>query len=582
MPAKTLTLAAANSDDSVTEAAAEAKTQLLRFAAYDPLTGHLKNASDFEAYDLFPQGLKPSAASFRLMVLGSSTTQFPLGKWPQYLTMMLGKRLGPTLTFNGATSGYFSSIELLKVLRDAPGIRPDLIVSMSGIADIGFLHARPTTPLLHRNSGTIANFLVGKAKAFSRVSYGVPQKIEPHELWLRNTRLTRVIAEELGIPYIVFLEPTLARGGLNPCAKEEQLMNSDKMNRHLPNTGRSYKEEANFFYDRVQEALAARPEYYDHIVDISNVFEGHSIVYRDFRHANERGNKLIARRMFDELVARADRYNLTRKAKTAAPAAEAGAAEPAGYQVELCPEKDSSWIISFSGRRAETDQRKISAWGPFEFVKTLYGKNLHQFYVRDRDNLWYQYGIDGLAENIDAAAKAMHAEVQKAPHKRVVTIGNSMGGYAAILYGILAGVDKVIAFAPQSFISHDMRQQHGDKRWQSDLGRIPHEDMPYPDLLPLIEAHPEVKIAVYYCEGDELDKLHAERLRQLPNVSIHTLESDDHNVGRALKKLGLLAQIVDREIEDLPIPPVLTQDTSIYSAAADKVVFSSTIDEEEC
>lgn len=584
MPVKTLKLAKTSQPESEIpeeEDAPEINPQLLRFGAYDPLTGHLKNANDFEAYDLYPQGLKPKNASFRMMVLGSSTTQFPQGKWPQYLTLLMAKRLGPTLTFNGATSGYFSSIELLKVLRDAPGIAPNLIISMSGIADIGFLHARPTTPLLHRNSATIANFLVGKAKAFSRVSYGVPQKIEPHELWLRNTRLTRVIAEELGIPYIVFLEPTLARGGLNPCPNEERFMNSDKMNRHLPNTGRSYKEEANFFYDRVQEALAERPDYYDHIVDISNVFEGHSLVYRDFRHPNERGNKLIARRMFDELVARADRYNLQRTTKSAARSA-ATEGEPAGYQVETCDAPDSSWIISFSGRRAETDQRKISAWGPFEFVKTLYGKNLHQFYVRDRDNLWYQYGVEGLSEGIDDAAKAIRAEAEKAPHKRIVTIGNSMGGYGAILYGILMGADKVIAFAPQSFIAHDMRAKNGDTRWQSDLSRIPDDDMPYPDLLPLIEANPQVKIAVYYCEGDALDKLHAERLRGLPNVSIHTLESDDHNVGRALKKLGLLAQIVDREIEDLPIPPVLTQETSIYSSSADKVVFSSTIDEDEC
>lgn len=574
----------AETEQTPASAAGRPSTQLLRFAAYDPLIGHLKNASDYEAYDLYPPGLHQRDARFRLMVLGSSTTQFPKGMWPQFLTILLNSRVKSTLTYNGATSGYFSSIELLKVLRDTPGIDPNLIVSMSGIADIGMLHARPTTPLFHRNASSIANLLVGKVKAFSRTTYGVPEKIEAHELWLRNTRLIRVVAEELGVPYICFLEPTLARGGLNPCEKEKLIINSEKMNRQMPNTGRSYREEANYFYDNVQKALAERPDYYDHIVDISNVFEGHSVVYRDFRHANERGNKLIARRMFEELQARSERYPLKPRAGSVRQAKKANtnAPAPAGYQVETSEAADSNWIVTFSGRRAETEQRRISEWGPFEFVKTLHGKSLHQFFVRDRDNRWYQYGVDGLAPTIDTAAQAIRTEIDKAPHKRVVTMGNSMGGYAAILYGILMKADKVIAFAPQSFISAEMRNTHDDRRWQQDLGSIPEADMPYPDLLPVIEANPSVNISIYYCEGDALDKLHAERLRHLPNVSIHTLESDDHNVGRALKKLGLLAQIVDREIEGLPIPPVLTQETSIYSSATDKVVFSTSIDEDEC
>ncbi|MDQ0504612.1 SGNH/GDSL hydrolase family protein [Xanthobacter agilis] len=573
--------------ETETGAGEDKATQLLRFAAFDPLVGHLKDASDFESYDLYPRDLPPRNAAFKVMVLGSSTTQFPRGQWPQFLSELLSKRVGRTLIYNGATSGYHSSIELLKILRDAPGIRPHLILSFSGIADIGFLHARPTTPFLHRNTSSIANFLVGRTKAFRRASFGVPEKIQPHDFWLRNTRLARVVSAELGIPYLCFLEPTLARGHLVPNPAESRLLESPQMTRLLPNTGRPYIEEANLFYDAVQKELREKPELYAHVIDISNVFEGYDSVYRDFRHASQRGNKLIARRILDEIMARAVQLRLRlRKVKPrpATPPATAPVVEEQnlGYRVDLSNAPASSWIVCFSGRRTEADRAAAAHWSPFEFVKSFYDKDLHQLYLRDQDNRWYQDGIVGLGDTIDTAAAGIAQKIQATPARQVVTIGNSMGGYAAILFGILTKADRVIAFAPQTFIDHQMRAAHGDDRWQSDLGAIPQDAMRYPDLLPLIEANPQVKISLYYCAGDKLDRIHAERLRRLPNVSIHTLASDDHNVARALKSLGLLAQVIDREIEGLPIPADLTEQTSIYSASADSVVFSSHIDESEC
>lgn len=564
--------------------APENSPQLLRFGAFDPLVGHLKDQSDFESYDLFPKDLPPREAEFKIMVLGSSTTQFPKGQWPQFLAQVLTSRVGRTLIYNGATSGYHSSLELLKILRDAPGIRPNLIISFSGIADIGFLHARPTTPFMHRNTSSIANFLVGRSKAFNRAAFGVPEKIGPHEFWLRNTRLAQLVAAEYGVPYLCFLEPTLARGHLAPTPQESRLIDSPQMHRMLPNTGRPYKEEANLFYDAVQSLIREAPEQYRHIIDLSEVFEGESGVYRDFRHANQRGNKLIARRMSQEIFARAKemgiRVHKPVKKPVAAPQPEPEAV--LGFRVEPSKAPDSSWIVCFSGRRTEADRAAAANWSPFEFVKSFYDKDLHQFYLRDQENRWYQDGVAGLGQSIADTATALGAKLKETPSKQVVTLGNSMGGYAAILFGILTKADRVIAFAPQTFIDPQMRKAHGDDRWEAELGAIPREAMPYPDLLPLAEANPAVKISIYYCTGDRLDTLHAERLRHLPNVTIHTLASDDHNVARALKQLGLLAQVIDREIEGLPIPANLTEETSIYSASANSVVFSNTIDEAEC
>jgi esterase/lipase len=37
-------------------------------------------------------------------------------------------------------------------------------------------------------------------------------------------------------------------------------------------------------------------------------------------------------------------------------------------------------------------------------------------------------------------------------YDNICFIGNSMGGYAAILFGTLLNIDNIISFAPQTFI----------------------------------------------------------------------------------------------------------------------------------
>ena len=39
----------------------------------------------------------------------------------------------------------------------------------------------------------------------------------------------------------------------------------------------------------------------------------------------------------------------------------------------------------------------------------------------------------------------------------IITIGGSMGGYAALLFGSLLPVNGIIAFGPQTFIDKDNR-----------------------------------------------------------------------------------------------------------------------------
>lgn len=107
---------------------------------------------------------------------------------------------------------------------------------------------------------------------------------------------------------------------------------------------------------------------------------------------------------------------------------------------------------------------------PFEFsttfkkekVKFLCLKDLQQCYYLD--NLYDEKGevvSSGITENINFLKNI----IKESKCEKVVTIGCSMGGTAACMYGVLLNVNNVLAFNPQTFIqSTQYTKRHGQVR----------------------------------------------------------------------------------------------------------------------
>ena len=105
-------------------------------------------------------------------------------------------------------------------------------------------------------------------------------------------------------------------------------------------------------------------------------------------------------------------------------------------------------IVSFSGQGLG-----FGTLPRFEFVNFLnkhYPDTNKHFYL-DKHSGWYHQGIDGISSNVDETLAYLRKEI--APYKRVVFLGSSAGGYAAILFGSLLHVDIVIAFKPQTYLT---------------------------------------------------------------------------------------------------------------------------------
>lgn len=90
-------------------------------------------------------------------------------------------------------------------------------------------------------------------------------------------------------------------------------------------------------------------------------------------------------------------------------------------------------------------------------------------YVRDVYKQWYVNGISSKYSSITDTANLL---IELTRNKRVYTIGNSAGGYAAIIFGSLLKADKIFSFSGQFyFTEEDINKQYLLKANKSDKTR---------------------------------------------------------------------------------------------------------------
>ena len=106
-------------------------------------------------------------------------------------------------------------------------------------------------------------------------------------------------------------------------------------------------------------------------------------------------------------------------------------------------------IISFAGHGLQS----MGVIPQFEFLKTLtmWYPNYNIKFLTDPQKRWYHKGIPGLSTNIPETVS--YLETLVSGYKKVVFMGTSAGGYAALLFGSLLNVSTVIAFKPQTLLT---------------------------------------------------------------------------------------------------------------------------------
>lgn len=188
------------------------------------------------------------------------------------------------------------------------------------------------------------------------------------------------------------------------------------------------------------------------------------------------------------------------------------------------------------------------AMPPFEFYNSSKILDENKIFIRDFAQCWYQDGLPGIGRDIDATAKYIDGQISEIRPEKTFFVGNSMGGYAAILFAGLLGKGEAIAFAPQTFISPALRLKHLDYRWPRQIFRTYRRSFRKRkiwDLRPLLLGPGGArKIAVYVSRGHRLDHVHAAHVKDIAGVRVHEFESGGHGVVKVLRDAGKLPAIM--------------------------------------
>lgn len=114
--------------------------------------------------------------------------------------------------------------------------------------------------------------------------------------------------------------------------------------------------------------------------------------------------------------------------------------------------KNKNLIICFGGMALQ-----FGGVLPFEFLNYLSSIYQHTcdliFYI-DRHQCCYHKGIKDITTNIDDTVIYLNNIIKNGNYKKIIFMGVSAGGYAAILFGSLCNVSHVISFIPHTIIKN--------------------------------------------------------------------------------------------------------------------------------
>jgi hypothetical protein len=180
-------------------------------------------------------------------------------------------------------------------------------------------------------------------------------------------------------------------------------------------------------------------------------------------------------------------------------------------------------------------------YGRSKKLENLAGRPINRILLRDFENAWYHRGVRGLGDSIDAVCDRLHDLIAKICPSQIVTVGQSMGAYAAILFGQLLEVDRILAFGPLSCLDAQKCLEMDDRRWlpvmQTLQANPPAQS--YFDLTATrspTRNHP--KLEIFYGQKPDpetpgtinLDHFHAQRLAALPNCTLYPYPDSGHAI----------------------------------------------------
>lgn len=228
---------------------------------------------------------------FRIVTLGGSTsdpTMANIKSWSEILFDKMNHLNVGIEVWAGGLGGYVVTQEFNKFVRDVILLKPNLVLSYSGINDaVNVFYYEPEHPFVLKYQAELLRTNIENGQVINTIDYNIPiheytcgleDKRNSAEHWIDCERMMKAICNELGIAFFAFLQPYGARvDGIRDFS------------------GFRWKQIEEFY--RIAKQKIDSENLSTWLIDFTNIFEGEKNIFFDNCHVYEKGNRIIAEKI---------------------------------------------------------------------------------------------------------------------------------------------------------------------------------------------------------------------------------------------------------------------------------------------
>lgn len=213
--------------------------------------------------------------------------------------------------------------------------------------------------------------------------------------------------------------------------------------------------------------------------------------------------------------------------------------------------RDSDTLLILFGSRGDLEDGIVPP-PRFEFFRSTFSMDVNRIIIRDLKKAWFHKGLSNISgvENFDQMVTYLEDIIPANRFNKIIVFGLSMGGYAALLFGLLTKLNVVVhAIGPQTFLETEKKEYTDEIRWIIPfLKEIP-KDVPrkYLDLRNIFLEKAEKlrrvnnEFHIYYGIPD---RAYAERLSGFEKVYLHEYDINLHNLVTYYRQRGELTEVL--------------------------------------
>ena len=205
-------------------------------------------------------------------------------------------------------------------------------------------------------------------------------------------------------------------------------------------------------------------------------------------------------------------------------------------------------------------------FGRSKKLEQLRGQRFNRILLRDRRNRWYLQGVHGLGDDVAQVVERLRLLIAALAPSAVWCVGESMGGYAAIMHGVLLPAERIVSFGALSTFSPRFAGQYEDRRWLGTMAELDGRLTDNSDLPALVRRHAyrgKLHLVLGTYAGAQapqavnLDVMHSQRFAGLHCARFHYYPNADHTVTRWLKGHDQFDALLLHCLFDAPNPTAL-------------------------